>query len=282
MLHISPGFTLYCAFLAALIGLCAGSFLCCAGQRAAHKASVLKGRSHCDSCGHVLSARDLIPLVSFVLAGGRCRYCGKRLSPLMPAAELLTAGVFLLLLFRFDISLRLWEGLLLSSILLACTFADLEGYIIPDRFILLGVLVRLLFIFLSRDLPAQLLAAVLGGFCVAAAVLLAALAMEKLLKREAMGGGDIKLLFLTGLYLGWQKNLLCLLLACLFGLIFGAVALHLKRRGSGPVPPADGEAEEEMADEKLFPWGPSIALAAIAAYTYGDSIISWYLGLFGM
>ena len=91
------------------------------------------------------------------------------------------------------------------------------------------------------------------------AALLLALLMEKLLRRDAMGGGDIKLLFLTGLFLGWQKNLLCLLLACVVGLLWGLVRAKRGQQG--------------------LPWGPGIALAAWCAALFGQNLIDWYLSL---
>jgi leader peptidase (prepilin peptidase)/N-methyltransferase len=91
------------------------------------------------------------------------------------------------------------------------------------------------------------------------ACLLLALLMEKLLRRDAMGGGDIKLLFLTGLFLGWQKNLLCLLLACVVGILWGLVRAKRGQQG--------------------LPWGPGIALAAWCAALFGQNLIDWYLSL---
>lgn len=94
----------------------------------------------------------------------------------------------------------------------------------------------------------------------AGCVLLLVLGMEKLLGREAMGGGDIKLLFLTGLFLGWKRNPLCLVAACFIGIVWG---LLQKKRGGG----------------EAIPWGPSIALGAWLTALCGQQIIDWYLGL---
>ena len=105
----------------------------------------------------------------------------------------------------------------------------------------------------------------LAVWAVAGGVLLLVLGMEKLLGREAMGGGDIKLLCLTGLYLGWMKNLLCLLLACVLGIVFALVTL--KRRST-------------EGDARLIPWGPSISAAAILTLLWGDAITAAYLSLF--
>ena len=265
MLYLSPAITAYCCFLALLLGACMGSFLNCMASRRVHGQSALRGRSHCDACGHTLAPRDLIPVLSYLLSKGRCRYCGAKLSPRHLWAEVCTSLTFLLLLLRYDISLQMLQALLLACVLLACAFADLEGYIIPDRYVLVGVVLRIPFFFLLPDLKGQLLSAALGGLAVGGGLLLVVLLYEKLRRVDAMGGGDLKLLFLTGLYLGWLENLLCLLLACLLGIVFGLATQ--KRR-----------AARENAH--LIPWGPSIAAAAILTLLFGDAVTSAYVSLF--
>lgn len=202
MLYADPFLTVYCCLLAALLGACMGSFLNCAAWRIVHGESVLRGRSHCDACGHVLAVRDLIPVVSYLAAHGRCRYCGAKLSRRHVLAEAVSALVFVTLLLHYDISLQALEGWCVAGILLACSFADLEGYIIPDRFIAVGVVLFITTLFFDPQPLRRALDGAIGGLAVAGGVLLLVLGMEKLLGREAMGGGDIKLLFLTGLFLG--------------------------------------------------------------------------------
>ena len=97
MLYADPFLTVYCCLLAALLGACMGSFLNCAAWRIVHGESVLRGRSHCDACGHVLAVRDLIPVVSYLAAHGRCRYCGAKLSRRHVLAEAVSALVFVTL-----------------------------------------------------------------------------------------------------------------------------------------------------------------------------------------
>ena len=261
MLYSTPYITAYCLTLAAVLGLCVGSFLNCLAWRLVHGESVLKGRSHCDACGHVLAPRDLIPVASFLLSRGKCRYCGKKLSRTHLAAELSTAAVFLALLLKYDISLQTLEYALFSSTLLTCAFADLEGYMIPDRCVLFGIALRPVFLLLMKSPVSMWLDSLLGGFLVAGSLLALVLLYEKLRKVDAMGGGDIKLLFLTGLYLGWKGNLLCLFAACLLGIVFGLIATK-------------GE------NETPFPWGPSICAAGILAALYGEGLVAAYLGLF--
>ena len=264
MLYLSPGLAVYFCMLAFGFGACMGSFLNCMAWRIVHGESVLRGRSHCDVCGHVLTAGDLVPIVSFLAHRGRCRWCGAKLSARHVWAEGLTGAAFVLILLRFDLSLQALGALMLACVLLAGALADLEGYIIPDRFIVAGVAARIPFFFFEdwrRTLPDALL----GGFAVGGGLLAFVLLYEKLRRVEAMGGGDLKLLFVTGLWLGWAKNLLCLLLACVLGIAFGLATQ--KRR-----------AAQENA--KVFPWGPSICAAGIVTMLAGDAVIAAYVSMF--
>ena len=259
MLWLSPFITVYCSVLAALLGACVASFLNCFSWRIVHGESILKGRSHCDECGHVLSFRDLIPVFSYIFSRGKCRYCGKKLSSRHVWGEVIGGAVFVMALFRFDISLQLLEAWVLASLLLACAFADLEGYIIPDRFIVCGIALFGLSFIWQTDRLDRLINGALGGIAVPAVLYIVVLVIEKRIGREAMGGGDIKLLAVTGLFLGWMGNFLCLILACIFGIITGI---------------ASGKRDEPI------PWGPSIAAAAWLTYMYGGIVIDWYLSLF--
>lgn len=262
MLHLTPWITVYCAVVAALLGACMGSFLNCLAWRTVHGESVLRGRSHCDVCGHVLGVRDLVPVVSFLLSGGECRYCGAKLSRRHLAAELVSAAVFVTLLFQYDISLQTLEAWLLASLLLACSFADLEGYIIPDRFIAAGIVLFIGSLFSAPFPLHRALDGALGGFAVVGVLLLLVHAMEKRLGREAMGGGDLKLLFVTGLFFGWKGNLFCLILACLIGIVWALLAARKSGESGRPIP-----------------WGPSIALGAWVTALVGERVINWYLSL---
>ena len=259
MLHLTPFLTVYCCALAAVFGACMASFLNCMAWRVVHGESVLRGRSHCDACGHVLGARDLVPIVSYLVSGGRCCYCGAKLSSRHVWGEVMGAAVFVSLLLHYDISLRLLEAWLLAGILLACSFADLEGYIIPDRFIAAGVVLFAVTLLIEPEPLRRGLDGLIGGVTVAGGLLLLSLYMDKRMKRETLGGGDIKLLFLTGLFFGWKGNLLCLVLACVVGIVWGLAG---KRRG------------------EAIPWGPSIAVGAWITALAGQPFINWYLVFF--
>lgn len=259
MLHLTPGLTAYILFVTLLLGLCVGSFLNCMAWRLVHHESVWKGRSHCARCGHTLSALDLIPVVSYACLKGRCRYCGEKISPRYPAAELLCGAVFVSLVSRYGLGWEAGRLLLLSCVLLVAALTDLESMEIPDRLHAAAILIWLAFLPLAPVPLDEALFGALGAFGVAGPLLLIVLLADKALGRESMGGGDLKLLFVTGLYFGWAGTLLLLILACLLGLIFAALA---------------------RAGGREFPFAPSICAAAWLVMLAGQPIVDWYLGLF--
>lgn len=261
MLYTAPYITCYFVFLALLLGACMGSFLNCMAWRIVHNEPISKGRSHCDVCGHTLGIGDLIPVISYITHRGRCRYCGAKLSAVHVIAEAVSAVLFAAVLLKFDISLQALEYMIFVCLLMACSFADLEGRIIPDRFIISGLLVRAAFFVILNDPAKVALDDLIGGAGIAGLLLVVVLVFEKIKGIEAMGGGDIKLIFMTGIFLGWKANLLCLFIACIIGIISGLVL----KSGDG---------------DKTFPWGPSIALAAVICMLFGNKAVELYLGLF--
>lgn len=261
MLYTTPYITCYFIFLALVLGACMGSFLNCMAWRIVHNEPISKGRSHCDVCGHTLGIGDLIPVISYITHRGRCRYCGAKLSAVHVIAEAVSAVLFAAVLLKFDISLQALEYMIFMCLLMACSFADLEGRIIPDRFIISGLLVRAAFFVILNDPAKVALDDLIGGAGIAGLLLVVVLVFEKIKGIEAMGGGDIKLIFMTGIFLGWKANLLCLFIACIIGIISGLVL----KSGDG---------------DKTFPWGPSIALAAVICMLFGNKAVELYLGLF--
>lgn len=261
----SVGLTVYVAVLAFVLGAVMGSFLNCTAIRLVHKESFVKGRSHCMSCGHELSAPDLVPIFSFLFLRGKCRYCGKKLSPRYLIAEIVSAVVFVSIVLRFGLTLRMAELLCLAAMLLCISFCDLEDYTIPDSLVIITIAIRLVFLairfFTDREeCLSLLLPSLIGAFSISLPLLIIVLITEKVLKREAMGGGDIKLLFAIGCYFTWDVNLFGIFAACLVGILFAAIAK--KRKG------------------EAFPFGPSIAAGAWIAMLCGRELIDAYLGLF--
>ncbi len=256
------GLMIYCYAVAAVLGAVFGSFLHCAAWRIGHGESVLRGRSHCPRCGHVLGAVDLVPVLSWLFLRGKCRYCGAKIPARYPLAECAFALLTVLCFGRFGLSWLCLRNWIFLCCLFCLTLTDLDCMIIPDSCLLIAVGAWLLALPLTgADWPAvrgSLLAALLYG----GGLLGISLVMDRVLGRDSLGGGDIKLFAVLGLYLGVVGTLFATVLACVLGLLFAA----LRRRRAGA-----GEA---------FPFGPSIALAGAVMLLFGGKLVSWYLGLF--
>lgn len=248
--------TFYLAFWLALAGAVLGSFLDCAVSRWAVGERPFRGRSHCCACGHTLAARDLIPVLSFALSRGKCRFCGAKIPVECLMAELAGAGALVCFGLRFGPSLELGQWLVFGAVLLALSLTDVAKRIIPDRLLLVLVANRAVWFFLLGQEAG--LAVWLRACAVPAALLALVLAAERLLEREVMGGGDLKLLFVFALYLSWAEQLLTLLAGCLLGLVWAA---------------AQGKREP-------LPFGPFLAAGAVLVVSFGGPLIQWYLGLF--
>lgn len=268
MPELPAAMTAYIIFIAALLGLCMGSFLNCFAYRYIKQESVLKGRSRCALCGHELGALDLVPALSWLLLRGRCRYCGGRISPRYIMAEFICALVYVSIVLLCGFSLDTLKYLILASLLFAAAFSDIHGGLIPDRLIIIGTVSAFAFALfpgVGGSVPLSLLRTLINGLSIALPVLVIVLLFDKLMKKETMGGGDIKLMFLIGLHFDWKLNILILIAACIIGLVFAFIR-----------PPS---VEKHGADG-AFSFGPALALAAWAVFLWGQPAIDWYLGLF--
>ncbi len=258
MIGFSPFFLIYFLVLAMVLGAVVGSFVCCASSRYAVGEPPFRGRSHCAACGHMLGIGDLVPVFGYLLLRGKCRYCGAKIPADSVICEVLLAVVFGVCVIKFDTTPDLAKTMLLCAVLLAISLIDLATFIIPDG--LLVLLIGIWLCFLPFDAPEAWLQGLIGGFGIAMPLLLLVLLMERILKKEAMGGGDIKLLFVTGLFLGLAVNFLNLMVSCVLGLVFAACT---KLRPDGAIP-----------------FGPAIAVSTVLTVMVGDPIVAWYFSLF--
>jgi len=259
--YFPPALTGYILFVSFALGACLGSFLDCLAFRTVRgEKHPWQGRSRCDGCGRTLGVLDLVPILSWLLLRGRCRTCGAKIGARCLAVESLCGAVFLTTVWRFGLSWRTVETLLLGCILVYLSLVDLDTMELPGVPMLVGAAGFLAFLPTYPDPLGRLGWGVVGAVAVGGGVLAVSLAADKLMGRETMGGGDVKLLALLGLYLGPGGGLLLLILACFVGLAFAA----LSRTGRG----------------REFPFGPSIALAAWPAILFSEAVLHWYLGLF--
>lgn len=237
-----------------------GSFLNCVAMRVLSGESIARGRSHCMSCGHTLGALDLVPLFSWLLLRGKCRYCGSKISARYPLCELVLGVVYVLILAKYDLTLRTLELIVLCSVLLCVTLCDLDEHIIPDRFIIIGIINRIIFILISGNILAELKLSLIGAFSVSLPLLILSLILDKILKKDTMGGGDIKLFFMAGMYFAWPVNVLVLLMSAIIGIVFGVLS--------------------KKNEEKQIPFGPAISVGYFLGMLFGSELVNLYLGLF--
>lgn len=324
MYQTTPLIMFYILIFAFLFGAVFGSYIDCVAWRLVHQERVARGRSHCDVCGHALGAGDLIPIVSYLRSGGRCRYCGAKFSAESTWVELTLGLAFAAIVYKFDVSFVALRYLGLLVILMGLSLVDQKTCIIPDRFHVAGILWWLLTLPLiactqgrgltealsitgarlplanapglqdglgrillaaaglpsgsaaptgaslatgasatfTADIPftqwllTDLRWGLISAFGVGLLMLLISLVFDKLTGKESLGGGDIKLLFMTGLYMRPGVTLFSLILSCFVGLF---IALGLKK-------------------DKI-PFGPSISIAVFLSILFGSEFVAWYTGL---
>ncbi|MBR4162691.1 MAG: prepilin peptidase, partial [Solobacterium sp.] len=141
-----------------ITGTVFGSFITCTAYRIAAGEDWTKGRSHCDNCGHVLNAQDLVPVLSYLFLKGKCRYCGTKIPPDSTIVEILT-GILFVLMFLKDctLDLILLRNLILVVLCIGLSLVDLQKYIIPDGFVLAGIVNWAVFGIFSSDWKAYYL-----------------------------------------------------------------------------------------------------------------------------
>ncbi len=237
-----------------LYGIVIGSFLNVLILRIPIKESVTLTRSHCMTCGHVLSWYELIPLFSYIFLGGKCRHCRTRISAQYPIVEALNGIVYVILYLAYGISVECILYCLCTSALIALSVIDWRTKEIPvgfNIFILLLGLIRLV-----TDLS-NWHQYVIGLFAVSGFLFL----LMIISKGKAMGGGDIKLMAATGLLLGWQLIIVAFLVGCIVGSIIHLALMAIKKVG------------RELA------FGPYLSAGVFLAMIWGEQLVSWYLSM---
>lgn len=239
-----------------VFGLLLGSFLNVVIYRLPRGESVVFPPSHCPHCGARLTPLELIPVASYLALRGHCRHCGAPISWRYPLVEILTAGLFLLLYLRYTFSPQFFFYALLITLLIPITFIDLEHQIIPNTLNLLGLAGGLLLLLFLRPLTwTQAFFGLVTGSGL--------LFLIAFISRGGMGGGDIKLAGVLGLYLGWPMLLLALFLAFVSGALVSLFLLATRIKGR----------------RDFIPFGPFLALGAILTILAGPELVSWYLSV---
>ena len=284
-----PWFFPLCAFA---VGACVGSFLNVVIYRVPKEESIVTPGSHC-ACGQPIKWHDNIPILSWLLLRGRARCCGRKFSFRYPFVELLTALLFVACALRFPPAVAVC-GAVFVSCLVAATFIDLDHFIIPDVFTiglgLVGVVVSFAVPALhgehgglfAVDSLRSGVASIQGLLVGSGLVLWIAVTAEAVLKKEAMGFGDVKFVGAIGAFCGWQGAAFSVFGGALVGTVWFAVAwLWQKLSGkTSPVAPPSETPEGEatpLAFGAHVPFGPMLAIAGAFYFLFFQSwVAAWF------
>lgn len=200
-----------------IIGTIMGSFFNVVAHRLSNNESIIKPGSHCESCQHLLKWYELIPIISFLIQGGRCRQCHTKLSWWYPLIEIITGLFYLYSYLYFGLSPDFFISLVISSVLVITCITDFNYLIILDEPLVIGSIFIIIITLITSGLVATLIA-ILSGLLLFFFMLLVKILGDKAFKRESLGGGDIKLSFFIGLSLGYKLAFVNLVLASILTL----------------------------------------------------------------
>lgn len=195
-----------------IIGTIMGSFFNVVAHRLSNNESIIKPGSHCNSCQHLLKWYELIPIISFLIQGGRCRQCHTKLSWWYPLIEIITGLFYLFSYLYFGLSPDFFISLVISSVLVITCITDFNYLIILDEPLVIGSILIIIITLITSGLVDTLIA-ILSGLLLFFFMLLVKILGDKAFKRESLGGGDIKLSFFIGLSLGYKLAFVNLVLA---------------------------------------------------------------------
>jgi leader peptidase (prepilin peptidase) / N-methyltransferase len=296
-----------------VFGLAFGSFLNVCIYRLPRGISVVTPRSACPKCGHGIALYDNLPVLSWLILGGRCRHCKARISPRYWIIEVLTGLLFLACYWYFGFTISTLKYCAFGFLLLGLIFSDAETKLLPDQFTLTGLALGMVFSLLvpvndlvSQFLPGwvnlpfsadissrvlSLLDSLLGAAVGAGFIYGAGAIYLRWRGSEGMGFGDVKLMAMVGAFLGVKLTVLTIFTASLAGSIFGlttVLIVWLKRTRRFARRFADGAAARERAWQSAqlvyrnyqMPFGVFLGSMALVALFFGDRFLRWYGSFF--
>ena len=242
-----------------LLGAVLGSFLNVVVYRLPRGESIHSPASHCPNCNKPLKPYDNIPILSWLLLGAKCRNCKEPISIRYPIVEFTVAVWFVWMFQLFGLSWEFANFAILGVLLLAVSIVDIDTQLIPDSVLIVGAVIGLAFAFYGDVITVS--DSLTGGAAMGGTFFLIALIGEKLMKKESMGFGDVKLSLMIGLFIGWKMAFLAIFLSSIFASVIGLTAIGLGKMKFG----------------KPFAFGPFIALGALVSGIWGDRLVNAYL-----
>ena len=237
-------------------GLAVGSFANVCIHRLPRKESVVFPGSHCPACSAAVRPRDNIPVISYIVLGGKCRDCATQISPIYSVIETVTAVLLLAGFFKFGLSFDFMVYAAVAPALVIITAIDIEHQIIPDVITLPGIALGLAVGTYTIGYADSLLGFFVGG---------GLFYLLAVLSNGGMGGGDIKYISAAGALLGWQKVLLVIFIGALLGSVVGVFQIAVQKK----------------TRKSLIPFGPFLATSTLITLFYGNSLIRLYSDYLG-
>ncbi|MFA5407353.1 MAG: prepilin peptidase [Bacilli bacterium] len=232
-----------------ILGTIMGSFYNVVGYRLPQGMSIIKPPSHCPNCNHRLGVMELIPVLSYIIQLGRCKHCHKKIAIFYPIFELITGILFALSYYLFGFNNELLVALTFTSTLLIVIISDLNFMIIPDELLMFsGIMIIIERLTMGYSLVTLLLDAILAFIVLWLIKLLG----DFMFKKESLGGGDIKLMIIFGLVIGWQESIMAIALGAFIALPVSIAILLIKKTN-------------------IIPFGPFLSIGALIIYYFAIS-----------
>jgi len=239
-----------------IIGLMLGSFFNVCIYRIPRGESIVYPPSHCTNCGKKLKYIDLVPVLSYIFLKGRCRYCNEKISIRYAAVELFTAILFLSIYLKYGFTIESIKYIILSSFLIIIGMIDYYTMDVYSIITYTGIIVGIIFILIEYLTKSQIYTYLYGGILAGLVIALI------IILTKGMGWGDFEICIMSGLYLGFSKSIVMLMVSFILGGIIGILLIISKKK----------------TKKDYIPFGPYIVLGSIISILFADKIILWYLG----
>lgn len=239
-----------------IVGMLLSSFYGVVAMRIPNKESIL-GRSYCPACKKPITFIDVLPLVGYIINKGKCRSCQTKIPVKYLLIEIIGGLLFLGAYLLYGFSIQFLISSIFISVFIIESISDIEQFIVIDRVWMIGIIPLIII----RIIEGNVLTYIISSIVLFSILYLIAVLGAKTLKKEALGGGDIKLYLFIGFVLTWQQGLLSLFIASFFGLLY---------------------AMFNQNENKMLPLVPFISLGVIISFTYGQDLINWYLNFLRM
>lgn len=248
---------IYYTIISFVFGAILGSFYNVVGYRLPRNQSLIKPSSHCTKCNHKLGASELVPIFSYLFQKGKCKNCGEKISPFYAIFETITGTLFALSYYLYGSSMEFFIAVTFISMLLIVIISDYQTMIIPDEVLIVFSLILIVELIIQNGIF-NILNPIINGIISFLIMLLIKKIGDIMFKKESMGGGDIKLMGVIGLVLGWPMAVISIFLASFIGLPISLILLYKNKTD-------------------IIPFGPFLSIASIIILISGlnmDMIIN--------